>query len=229
MIASSKLDQLALALSKAQAEFGTVAKSAENPFFKSKYAALPDVVRAATPILVKYGLSVMQFPGSHWDPGSHVDTLTTIVMHESGQHIGDTMLLKLPKNDAQGQGSAMTYARRYSYMAALGLVADEDDDGNAASRPSSAAPKPQERPALTPMQDAATKDLKDVYGRASAHWSSLSDSEKNELAERVGFPLPLQAEFNRRAREAQTGDIMDGSIERMSAFTAELERLVPDA
>ena len=202
-----------------------MSKTANNPFFKSKYASLPDVVKAAAPILAKHDLCVMQFPGI--EDGQ--DALFTIVLHKSGQHIGDVMLLKLPKNDAQGQGSAMTYARRYSYMAALGLVADEDDDGNAASRPSSAAPKPQERPALTPMQDAATKDLKDVYGRASAHWSSLSDSEKNELAEHVGFPLPLQAEFNRRAREAQTGDIMDGSIERMSAFTAELERLVPDA
>ena len=225
MIASSRLDQLAAALSAAQAEFGTVAKSANNPFFKSKYAALPDVVRAAGPILGKHGLSVMQFPGHE----AGVDTLTTILMHESGQHIGDTMLLKLPKNDAQGQGSAMTYARRYSYMAALGLVADEDDDGNAASRPVSRAPEAKPAPTLTPMQQAAKDDLKDAYAKASAYWSSLADSEKNAMVERGTGPLPLQAEFNRKAREAQNADILSGTVDRMVQFTAELEEFAPDA
>lgn len=225
MIASSRLDELAAALSAAQGEFESVSKGAENPFFKSKYAALPHVVKAAAPILAKHGLSVMQFPGHDGER----DTLTTIVLHKSGQHVGSSMLLKLGKNDAQGQGSALTYARRYSYMAALGLVADEDDDGNAASRPASRPAETIPTPEKTPMQEAATKDLKDAYGRASAWWSSLSDSEKNEVAERVGYPLPLQAEFNRRAREAQSSDILAGGIDNMVAFQAQLEKLVPYA
>lgn len=126
---SETLDALATALCAAQGEFEAVAKDSTNPFFKSKYAGLPAVVRAATPILTEHGLAVSQYL-DHDDQG---DTLTTMLLHSSGQFISSTMRLHLVKDDPQGQGSATTYARRYSYMAALGLVADEDDDGNAGS------------------------------------------------------------------------------------------------
>jgi hypothetical protein len=126
---SSEIDQLAAALVAAQGEFEAVEKSTENTFFKSKYAPLADVVKAATPILAKNGLAVSQHIVGHegWDG------LMTMVLHESGQFLESTMTLHLPKQDAQGQGSAVTYARRYSYMAVLGLIADSDDDGNKAS------------------------------------------------------------------------------------------------
>lgn len=124
---SAEIDQLAAALVKIQAEVGKIPKDATNPFFKSKYADLPAVVDKAGPIVTKHGVAVMQLPGA--------DELTTIVMHESGQWIGERMTLHLVKDDPQAQGSAITYARRYAYMAALGLVADEDDDGNRASMP----------------------------------------------------------------------------------------------
>lgn len=126
---SEKIDLLAKALTSAQAEFETVAKDATNPFFKSKYADLPAVTKAAAPVLAKYELAVVQLPGCD-EAG---DTLTTMVLHASGQYLAGSMRLRPVKNDPQAQGSALTYARRYAYMAALGLVADEDDDGNAAS------------------------------------------------------------------------------------------------
>lgn len=132
---SDSLDALATALSQAQAEFVAIPKDSTNPFFKSKYAGLPQVVLVASPILTKHGLSVSQFIG-HDDQG---DTLTTWLLHKSGQWISESMRLHLTKDDAQGQGSATTYARRYSYMSVLGLVADEDDDGNQASARSTAA------------------------------------------------------------------------------------------
>lgn len=122
--------ELCAALVAAQAEFGTVKKDATNPFFKSKYADLPSVVAHASPVLAKHGLAVSQHIG--WN--GEFDVLTTMLIHASGQYLTDTMRLHLVKDDPQGQGSAVTYARRYSYMAILGLVADEDDDGNAASR-----------------------------------------------------------------------------------------------
>lgn len=130
---SEKLDALAAALAAAQGEFETVGKTETNPFFKSKYAGLPSVVKAASPVLTKHGLSVVQLPGH--DELGH--TLTTMLLHSSGQFIAETMRLKPTKDDPQGLGSAITYGRRQSYMAALGLVADEDDDGNAASAPRS--------------------------------------------------------------------------------------------
>jgi hypothetical protein len=126
---SDQLDALATALSAAQGEFEAVAKDSKNPFFKSTYAALPTVVQAASPILATHGLAVTQLLG-HDVQG---DTLTTVLLHKSGQFISDTMHLRPVKDDPQAQGSATTYGRRYAYMAALGLVADEDDDGNAGS------------------------------------------------------------------------------------------------
>lgn len=126
---SNQINELAAALCAAQGEFEAVAKDATNPFFKSKYADLPAIVKSAAPILVKHGLAVTQLLG-HDGSG---DTLTTVLLHSSGQFISDTMQLRPVKDDPQAQGSATSYGRRYSYMAVLGLVADEDDDGNAAS------------------------------------------------------------------------------------------------
>jgi hypothetical protein len=128
---SEKIDELAKALIAAQAEFSAIPKGSVNPFFKSKYAALPEVISHTTPVLVKNGLAVSQ----HIDFDGANDILCTYLLHSSGQFIAHNMKLHLVKDDPQAQGSAVTYARRYSYMAVLGLVADEDDDGNMASKP----------------------------------------------------------------------------------------------
>lgn len=141
------MDQLAAALVAAQAEFSAVPKTADNPFFKSKYADLATVVSHTQPILAKHGLAVSQFPTQiNGEPA-----LITYLLHASGQVLSDTMKLCAAKNDPQGQGAAITYARRFAYMAVLGLVADADDDGNAATR-AKMAEKPPSRKRLA--QDA---------------------------------------------------------------------------
>lgn len=117
------------ALVSLQAELKPVEKSASNPFFKSKYAPLPEVMETIQPLLAKHKLAVMQL----MDNLNGSPALTTIIAHESGEEIRSTSPLLLAKNDPQAHGSAVTYARRYGLMAALGLVADEDDDGNKAS------------------------------------------------------------------------------------------------
>jgi hypothetical protein len=129
---SNEINELAQALVSAQAEFSAVPKGSVNPFFKSKYAALPDVVASASPVLAKHGLAISQ----HVATGMNgTDILVTYLIHTSGQYIAHDMTLHMVKDDPQAQGSAITYARRYSYMSALGLVADEDDDANGASKP----------------------------------------------------------------------------------------------
>lgn len=132
---SPELDQLAGALSAVQSEVGAIPKTADNPFFKSKFADLPTVISVASPILTNHGLSISQFPGFD----EQGDTLTTWLLHKSGQFICESMRLHSTpgkgQSAVQGLGSAMTYTRRYAYMSVLGLVADEDDDGNGASRP----------------------------------------------------------------------------------------------
>jgi hypothetical protein len=157
---SPEITDLATALALAQAELTAIPKTDENPFFKSKYAGLPKVIEIASPIITKHGLSVSQLIG--YD--EHGDTLTTMLLHKSGQFIASTMRLHLVKNDPQGQGSATSYARRYSYMSVLGLVADEDDDGNRASTQqarsnrSGGAPKAQTSARQSQPQQTRTVD-----------------------------------------------------------------------
>lgn len=124
--------QLFNALAQLQYDMPTVHKDKENPFFKSKYADLSSVVESATPLLKKHKLAVIQ-QLDHLSEmqGETTPALTTIVVHEAGGRLESTTPLILPKQDPQAQGSAITYARRYAFMTAVGMVAD-DDDGNSA-------------------------------------------------------------------------------------------------
>lgn len=188
---SNEINELAAALVAAQAEFSAVPKGSANPFFKSKYAALPDVVQHTSPVLARHGLAVSQFIESGVDTNGVIyDGLTTYVIHKSGQFIAHTMRLHLVKDDPQGQGSAVTYARRYSYMAALGLVADEDDDGNSASKPRlQSAPTPAPKPTgevpggIKPILEAAEKFPDDEFlnslATQFAQRGSLSEKQIN--------------------------------------------------
>lgn len=126
---SDKIDQLALALHKVQSEVKNPSFDSTNPHFKSKFASLVSVREAVMPVLSKHGLSVAQFPKA----GDGSAGCVNLLLHHSGQWIEEECLLPLDKNNAQGAGSAITYARRYSLQAIAGVVADVDDDGNAAS------------------------------------------------------------------------------------------------
>ncbi len=123
------MKQITSALLKAQMEFPLVKKEDSNPFFKSKYAGLPSVLEAILPELNKNGLVLTQSPITD---GDRIGVETTIY-HTSGEFITSKFTLNLAKNDPQGAGSAITYARRYALVSMLGLNVDEDDDGNAAS------------------------------------------------------------------------------------------------
>ena len=136
------LNEICAALVAAQAEFAAIPKTAENPFFKSKYADLATVISHTQPVLAKHGLAVSQHPTTlDGEPA-----LTTWLLHSSGQSLKDTMRLCAAKSDPQGQGAAITYARRFAYMAVLGLVADADDDGQAATKAKQAEPKAKPLP-----------------------------------------------------------------------------------
>lgn len=135
-LTTNNLDKLAPALVALQAELTPVDKSADNPFFKSSYAPLPEVMKALQPLLSKNKLAISQFV-TNLDGQS---AMATMLIHESGQVLTvPPQPLLLTKQDPQSQGSAITYARRYGVMAVLGLVADEDDDGNRASHTASPA------------------------------------------------------------------------------------------
>ena len=130
MKTSETLGKIAPALVAALAEIGGVAKGADNPFFKSKYATLENVIDASKPILATHGIALIQFPAAF----SHgAMSLETVLIHESGEWISGSEAFGVAtgKLDPQGVGSALTYARRYAQMAVLNMPA-VDDDGEAA-------------------------------------------------------------------------------------------------
>lgn len=143
---SASIGELAKALVKAQATMPVAQKSKDNPFFKSKYADLPALIHVSRNCLTDNGLSVSQV----MIPIDGQTVMKTILMHTSGEWVASYYPIHPVKNDPQSLGSAVSYARRYSYAPAIGLVTDdaEDDDGNAASASMVSAPsrEPQKTP-----------------------------------------------------------------------------------
>jgi hypothetical protein len=142
------MKEIASALVRAQRAFGPALKSSTNPHFRNRYADLSACIEAVIDGLNGSGIAMIQRTFEHTDGV----VIETVFIHESGEMLeGGRLFVPASKNDAQGFGSALTYARRYSLMAACG-IAPEDDDGNGASRP--APPKPAKpapaAPAPTP-------------------------------------------------------------------------------
>jgi hypothetical protein len=125
------MKQLAAALVKAQAEMPAVEPDQVNPHYKSRFVSLDHLIAKTRPTLAKHGLVIAQFP-SHLDGAP---ALTTRLIHESGELLESTLPLVLAKNDMQGLGGALTYARRYAWAAVLGISEEEDDDAERASEP----------------------------------------------------------------------------------------------
>jgi hypothetical protein len=126
---SESINELAAALSKAQGEMQAAIKDKVNPFYKSKYADLGSVWDAARPALSKHGLCIMQTMEMANDKNQII--LVTTLAHTSGQWVKSYLPLNPDKADSQGIGKAITYLRRYSLSSIVGVVCDDDDDGEA--------------------------------------------------------------------------------------------------
>lgn len=157
----SDIKQVSAALVKAQKAFGPALKTSSNPHFKSRYADLSACVEAVIDSLNANGIMLMQ----RNIPCESGVTVETVFVHESGETLSSGPLhVPASKNDAQGYGSAQTYARRYSLMAACG-IAPEDDDGNAASKSKAAVISPvKESAKATPITAEETAYVMDVGG-----------------------------------------------------------------
>lgn len=125
---SDSTNDLVKALVSATAEIKTAKRDAENPFFKSKYADLPTIVEACKTALLKNNLVVTQSTTIL----NQQTVLVTTLHHTSGQWIRGYYPVSAVKSDPQGVGSAVTYARRYALAALVGIVSDDDDDGEMA-------------------------------------------------------------------------------------------------
>ena len=160
---SESIAKLAASLAKVQANLKPAAKNATNPFFKSDYADLGSVVNVARSLLGENGLSVAQFPGETFlsESGAAVE-LTTILMHESGEWLSQSLTMPIVKRDPQAYGSAITYARRYALASVVGIVTGEDDDGQGAGSGQNGqrkAPNAKQAPRLPAVVEKANDDL----------------------------------------------------------------------
>ena len=171
------MKSIAAALAKAQAEMGKALKDSVNPAFRSKYADLGNVMDACLPALNKHGIAVIQ-PFHTDDLGNRF--VKTVFIHESGEAMECAIPLILGKNDMQGLGSAVTYARRYGLMAMAG-IAPEDDDGNAAA---AAAPKNNGTQDLVQAIYDAARDGLPANATPAEHAEAIADAICADFADK---------------------------------------------
>lgn len=169
------MKNVAAALVKAQQAFGPALKTSTNPHFKSRYADLSACVEAVIDALNANGIALIQ-RNIECESGVCVET---VFVHESGETLSSGPLhVPAAKQDPQGYGSALTYARRYSLMAACG-IAPEDDDGNAGTQAKQAERKPKDTKNDPAEIIRAVKD-----GKADAvatHLATLTEDALNAI------------------------------------------------
>ena len=202
---SESIKELAAAFVVAHAAIEGAVKDKTNPHFRSKYADLGNVVDAIKPHLSSNGLAFVQVPHESTESAN----VETILLHKSGEWLSlGVVTVPVSKADAQGYGSALTYARRYGLMSGFG-VAPEDDDVNAAAKAAPARPSKVES-IPSPEQQSITmdwvaaieacdsmEDLQETFGKAwkAVHpygrpaldnlLTAAKDARKNALAERA--------------------------------------------
>lgn len=211
---SDDISLLATAMVKAQPQVKTALMDSVNPFFKSKYADLGAVWDAVREALQSNGLTVTQFP----DNLNNEPALTTMLIHESGQWLAGTYPLMVTDKEhtPQGYGSALTYARRYGLSAVMGVIADTDDDGNAAS----GKQKPSQRDAIhtphTMKPDA--KGAAELYAP-----SNVQATANGTLTPQAWAQMGIE-----RVNGFKTLQDLDAFEKKFAAKIVQIAPLVPD-
>jgi len=189
------MKEIASAFIKAKKAFGPALKDKTNPAFRSKYADLGACLEAVDGALLDNGIALYQ---ETFDDPSGV-TVETVLLHASGEVIRSGKLhVPATKQDAQGYGSALTYARRYSLMAACG-IAPEDDDGNAASRR-------EQKDSLVPVLEAsiaAAKEKNSPRLLAAEQAAAMLDPAVMKALGTLSKRLAAMCEGNNAAGAAQ--------------------------
>ena len=157
--------QLNASFVKALGELRNVAKNAVNPHFRNRYASLDAILDDVRPILAAHNLGLSQEP--LFEDGKA--GVVTRIIHSSGEYRASILLLPVKDQTAQGVGSALTYAKRYAISSILGITADDDDDGELASKPAVAkigfkAEAPKAKPEKA--KEAIVADLVEISNKA---------------------------------------------------------------
>jgi hypothetical protein len=200
---STEIDKIAAALAKAQANIKFAIKDSTNPHYRSKYSNLTSILEACRPALTENGLAVIQAP--YTGTGNEVG-LETMLLHESGQFFSQRFSMPVPKFDPQGIGSAITYSRRYTLAAMVGVTPDDDDDAESAmlrptpidhtkavrerieTKTAPVAKKLAEESLLEACDNLET--LMDVWSRFSPDKKAILLGLKNRIKEKLSEKAP---------------------------------------
>jgi hypothetical protein len=195
--------ELAKALAMAQADIRSAEKDATNPHFRSRYATLSSVWDACREPLTRNGLSVVQLP--QLVAGQLM--LETRLLHTSGEWLSSWWPIQPVKDDPQGLGAALTYARRYTLAAMVGVAPDDDDDGESAMKAirAAAAPKAAPSPALA-------KVLASIHavGSGEALEQLRRELEQDEPLPEAERKVAIEAFKRKRALFAKGEEIVRG-------------------
>ena len=201
---SESIAKLAAGLMAFQCEVKDPSRDGENPHFRSKYVQIDGLLAAVRPILSQHGLSVVQSTGGD---GQNV-TITTMLLHTSGEWLEtDPLTLKAQQATPQGAGSAITYGRRYSLSAALGVAWDDDDDGNAASEKPKESPKAKVKAKAEPKQEPKQEPKPDK----NALLKQIAEGAKKHSISAEDMKLIMKRQYNKESSEeltdAETADL----------------------
>jgi hypothetical protein len=192
METSQTIGKISEALSKAQGQIKPAAFDATNPHFKSKYATLASIMEAARPALSANGIAVIQGTSVEGDPIRV--KVTTILAHVSGEWIKDSLSIKPMADTAQAVGSAISYSKRYLFSAMVGIVGDEDDDGEAA------VGRNPEKPNVTPI-----RKIKEPFNPASP-------PEHQKVKDQSPDPVVLPKQINERVLKLREIFTLSGKL-----------------
>ena len=172
-------EKICAALVKAQSEFKPLKKTATNPFLKSKYSTLDDIMEATKKALAENGLGFTQ--------SVRGNVVVTTIFHISGQVIESEFPLIINEQDPQKQGAAYTYARRYCLQAALGITAENDDDAESVVHPTQSKLSTQPKTKPTPQSVTSKESVQPTTTTITGidYFKNLPDVkvEENETGE----------------------------------------------
>lgn len=195
MKTSETINEIAAALAKAQSEMKNAIASADNPFFKSKYADLGIVRDAVTPALTKNGIAVVHTT----EIGDGCLIVCTRLIHTSGQWLESQYPITADTNKPQAMGSSYTYARRYSLSAISGISSEKDDDGNEAEEHGKKAPEVRNIVGTPKASKAMNRDVWTTLVsqmKTAQSLDALREWAKMKRSEIEALPADWLDEFN---------------------------------
>lgn len=212
MKTSTEIKAISKAIVAAQPEIAAALKTSTNPHFKSKYADLSSVWESCKDVLKSHKLAVIQTFSSENKDGTVL--VKTRLVHDSGEWMEGELPMPYKDNNPQAVGSAITYARRYSLSAMLGIVTEEDDDGNHASQQTYAKSIPKEPPkTFDKHEKLLTRVLEETPMEGDEFLEGVKKLSKKIVAKKFSELTEQQVDYINENFESITNKILDAEAQ----------------